>query len=87
AGGESKFDNNMNKRTGRLKPGLTVAYEGTNAGSGYGGIYNSYEYVNSKYNNGYKSKDWGTLDKDMPKFLMNTFEKNVNNCTLTAITR
>ena len=55
--------------------------------NGYGGIYNTYDYVNDKYGKGWSSKNWGTLEPNISRFLMNDLDENANNCTLTAITR
>ncbi|MBR2477120.1 MAG: C39 family peptidase, partial [Clostridia bacterium] len=55
--------------------------------TGYGGIYNPYDYVNDKYGNGWEETDTETLSPDTQKFLMNDLERNVNNCTLVSITR
>ena len=55
--------------------------------SGYGGIYSTDLYVNDKYGEGWISSNWGTLEPNIEKFLMNELEANVNNCVLTAITR
>ena len=65
---------------------------GTTAGqisgeSGYGGIYNTTDYVNDRYGRKWEPSSWGTLEPNMQKFLMNDLEKNANNCTLVALTR
>ena len=65
--------------------GLTAGQ--INGQTGYGGIYDSFAYVNDKYQNGWSSKRWGTLEPNVPRFVMNRFQRNANNCTLTAITR
>ena len=65
--------------------GLTAGQ--INGQNGYGGIYDSFAYVNDKYQNGWSSKRWGTLEPNVPRFVMNRFQRNANNCTLTAITR
>ncbi len=54
---------------------------------GYGGIYDTSAYVNDKYKNGWVSSNWGTLEPNVPKFLMKDLETDANNCVLTAITR
>ncbi len=65
---------------------------GNNAGqisgqSGYGGIYDTFAYVNDKYGSGWTASSWGTLEPNVPSFLMNDLEYGTNNCTLTGITR
>ena len=55
--------------------------------SGYGGIYDTSVYVNDKYGSGWTASSWGTLEPNVPNFLMNDLEYGANNCTLTGITR
>ena len=54
---------------------------------GYGGIFEPYDYVNSKYGKGWEVTGSGTLEPDIGKFLMKDMESGANNCTLAAATR
>jgi len=60
-------------------------YNGQISGeSGYGGIYDTYSYVNDRYGSGWTA-NWQRYLNVTPR-LQNDLESGANNCTLSSIT-